>query len=141
MSDVVHVVAAIIWHPTLTRTFLISRRQQGKHLEHYWELPGGKKEQGEQARPALFRELKEEVDIDVILAEPFMQVFHEYSDLSILLDVWQVTEYEGEALGLEGQEICWVLIDELDRFHFPDADRPVLEAIKSIETAKKECHP
>lgn len=140
-TDPVHVVAAVIWHPAIEGTFLISRRQEGKHLERYWELPGGKIERGEEVFSALTRELLEEVNIDVESAEPFMQVHHDYADISILLDVWQVSDFSGEAQGLEGQEIFWVSTGELDRFQFPEADEPVLEAIRSIGTAEKGYRP
>ena len=82
-------VAAIIWHPRQADTLLISQRQQGKHLEHFWELPGGKKEPGETRERALKRELSEEVNIHVIGPRPFMQVKHDYGDRFILLDVGQ----------------------------------------------------
>lgn len=128
-------VAAIIWHPRQVGSFLISQRQQGKHLEHFWELPGGKKEPGETRARALQRELSEEVNIRVIDTSPFMQVKHEYRDRSILLDVWQVSSFDGNATGSEGQEIRWITIDELNNYRFPDADIPVLEAIKNSAKA------
>ena len=130
-SKSIYVVAAVIWHPTDAGTFLISRRQQGKHLEYLWELPGGKKHPEENPFRALARELLEEVNIDEITAVPFMQVIHDYPDRSIFLDVWQVSGFNGEPYGREGQEICWVSIDKINEYQFPDADNPVLEAIVS----------
>lgn len=130
-SELIHVVAAVIWHPTDAGTFLISRRQQGKHLENLWELPGGKKNPAENALQALARELLEEVNIGDISAARLMQVTHDYPDRSILLDVWQVSAFKGEVYGREGQEICWVSINDINDYQFPDADKPVLEAIAS----------
>ena len=128
-AGIIHVVAAIVWHPLESNRFLISRRPEGKHLENYWELPGGKREAKESAARALARELEEEVNIRDIIAEPFMQVTHHYVERSILLDVWQVTSFSGDAIGREGQRICWVSVDRIGDYRFPDADRPVLEAI------------
>lgn len=128
-ANIIHVVAAIIWHPQQANTFLISRRPAGKHLQHYWELPGGKKEPDESREQALRRELTEEVNIQILDTSPFMQVSHEYSDRSIFLDVWLVSSFEGNVTGAEGQEIRWVTINELTSYQFPDADLPVLEAI------------
>ena len=45
-DDHIHVVAALIWHRDDRRRFLIAQRQKGKHLEDYWEFPGGKLEAG-----------------------------------------------------------------------------------------------
>ena len=80
---------------------------------------------------ALQRELTEEVNIMPLDASPYMQVSHCYEDRNILLDVWEVKSFAGSVSAMEGQEICWVAISELDRFRFPDADVAILDAIKS----------
>lgn len=134
-TDFIPVVAAIIWHPSKSNTLLISQRQKGKHLQHHWELPGGKIDSGESREQALKRELQEELSIEVLESKPFMQVRHCYSDRNILLDVWLVTAFGGEAKGCEGQKVCWARIDELDNFRFPEADIPILQAIKSSAIA------
>ena len=135
-----HVVAAIIWQPGKDLRFLISKRQKGKHLEDYWELPGGKLESGESCRQALDRELCEEIDIVPVNASRFKQVSHQYKDRNILLDVWEVTSFKGNVIACEGQELQWIAIDDLDRYRFPEADIPVLRAIANISRVKTE-HP
>lgn len=128
-KDFIHVVAAIIWHPTRADTFLIATRPKGKHLQDYWEFPGGKREPGETRLAALQRELLEEIDIVCKLAQPFLQVNHQYPDRKILLDVWQVIDFEGEITALEGQQVMWVQINNMYDYRFPEADLPVLAAI------------
>jgi 8-oxo-dGTP diphosphatase len=130
-APTIHVVAGLIWQPRCRDSFLISKRLKGKHLEDYWELPGGKTEAGETPLQALQRELIEEVNIMPLDASPYIQVFHSYEDRNILLDVWEVKTFKGSAKALEGQEVIWVAISELDQFRFPDADVAVLDAIKS----------
>jgi len=78
---------------------------------------------------ALQRELMEEINIMPLEASPYQQVRHSYEDRSILLDVWEVKSFEGSPGPLEGQEISWVSISELDQYQFPDADIPVLKTI------------
>ena len=131
----IHVVAAIIWHRQAGRRFLISQRQKGKHLQDYWELPGGKLESGELPWHALQREIAEEVDIRATRGSPYMQVYHRYPDRNILLDTWMVDEYEGEVRPREQQLINWIGINEIDQFQFPAADVPILDAIKRNVTA------
>ena len=136
--DVTHVVAAIIWQPGKEHRFLISKRQKGKHLEGFWELPGGKLEPGESRRQALDRELREEIDIVSVKARGFKQVSHQYEDRNILLDVWEVASFKGNVSAREGQELRWIAIDELGRYQFPEADMPVIQAIANIARVKKE---
>jgi 8-oxo-dGTP diphosphatase len=125
------VVAALIWHPHSSNTFLISKRQKGKHLEGLWEFPGGKMKSGETPLQALQRELKEEVAIIALSVDPYQQVLHHYPDRNILLDVWEVKSFQGSVDACEGQEIKWIAVDQLAHYRFPDADLAVLETIVS----------
>jgi 8-oxo-dGTP diphosphatase len=137
-NDFIHVVAGLIWQPHSTENLLISKRQTGKHLEGFWEFPGGKMEVGETAIEALRRELREELDIIALKVDPYQQVLHRYADQNILLDVWEVKSFQGSVVAREGQECKWVAVDQLFRYRFPDADLPVLETIVSSALAKKE---
>ena len=78
---------------------------------------------------ALSRELKEELGITPIDSKAFMQVKHQYDDRNVLLDVWMVNSFSGEVSGCESQEICWMSLDDLDAYRFPEADIPVFNAI------------
>ena len=64
-----------------------------------------------------------------------MQVFHRYPERSVLLDIWTVDEFRGEARGRENQSLAWVEIGRLEDYRFPPADLPVLDAIRRSETA------
>ena len=91
-------------------------------------------EEGEQPWQALVRELDEEVGIEVLGGAPFMQVFHRYPERSVLLDIWTVDGFHGEARGRESQALAWVEPEQLDDYRFPPADEPVLEAIRRSAT-------
>ena len=135
VDDHVHVVAALIWKAPRKEQFLITRRQKGKHLEDYWEFPGGKLESGESRWQGVQRELNEEVNIMITRASPFMQVYYPYPDRNILLDTWLVEEYRGEIKPREHQAIMWLNVAQTDNYRFPPADIPILEAIKSSARA------
>jgi len=109
---------------------LIARRHDRSHQGGKWEFPGGKKKLGESTLDALRRELHEELGIAVESACPLIQVRHAYPDKLVHLDVWRVTRFQGQPHGREGQPIRWVEVAELNTFEFPDADRPVLGALR-----------
>lgn len=124
----IHVVAGVI-HSADREHILIARRPEHLHQGGLWEFPGGKVQAGEQRRKALERELAEELAIEVVAAEPFLEVCHQYPEVAVLLDTWQVSAFSGTAVGNEGQEVRWVAIDELGRFAFPAANQPILDAL------------
>ena len=109
---------------------LVARRPASSHQGGKWEFPGGKIQPGESVPGALERELHEELGIHVCVSRPLLRVVHHYPDRSVLLDVWRVLDYQGEAQGREGQPLQWVPLRELDQLDLPDADRPILRALE-----------
>jgi 8-oxo-dGTP diphosphatase len=124
-----HVAVGIIRNDS--GEILIARRPEGKYKAGLWEFPGGKVEEIENAFEALQRELLEELNINVISAESFIQFQHDYIDRIVLLDVWTVTEFSGVPKGAEGQLIRWVSPTDLHQFEFPDGNRFILECISA----------
>ena len=134
----IHVVCAILWQSEACQRFLIAQRPPGKHLEGYWEFPGGKVESGETAREALGRELEEEIGIRVEQAKPLIQVYYRYPERNVLLDTWEVGSFQGEPDSRENQALLWIDLTEIDDYQFPPADRPILDVIASNETAETQ---
>ena len=107
---------------------LIARRDKSLHQGGLWEFPGGKIESGETDEYALSRELKEELDIDMIKATPLITVNHRYPDLAVTLRVYGVEQFSGTARSCLGQPIRWVDRQNLAEFTFPAANRPIVTA-------------
>ncbi|MCE2572058.1 8-oxo-dGTP diphosphatase MutT [Motilimonas eburnea] len=120
----IHVAAGIIINSH--QQVLISRRLDHQHQGGKWEFPGGKVEAGETPEQALIRELKEEVAISVEQARHYQSISFDYPDKQVLLDFMLSQSFSGEAKGLEGQEVRWVAICELDQYIFPDANQPIV---------------
>jgi len=110
---------------------LISRRPKDVHQGGLWEFPGGKVEKGETVEVALTRELDEELGIQVLKAEPLLEIEHDYSDKKVRLDVYLVSCFSGIAEGREGQKFSWVKKIELSNYHFPEANTSILNAIQA----------
>ena len=131
MSQALHVAVAVIRNAQ--NDILISRRHADAHQGGLWEFPGGKVRRGESLQQALGRELREELGIEIGAIRPLLQVEHDYGDRQVLLDVWLVREFSGEARSLEGQPLRWVAPTELAHYAFPAANRPILEAIAGLD--------
>lgn len=127
-KPVMHVMAAVMLD-ALGRV-LLAQRPPGKHLAGLWEFPGGKLEAGETPFEALARELREEIGVTLLRAEPLIRVPCHYSDRELLLDTWQTEQWEGEPRSLEGQALQWLPPEQVDPSMLTRADRAILQALR-----------
>ncbi len=133
----IHVAVGILFNGA--GEILIARRPEASHQGGLWEFPGGKVEKNESVFGALKREFLEEVAINIIDAQSFISIEHDYGDKKVLLDVWSSSHFKGEAKGLEGQQIQWVEPEKLKDLSFPAANIPIIEKLlaAATETPKK----
>ena len=108
---------------------LIARRPINSHQGGLWEFPGGKVEAGESLEEALFRELKEELAIDVCKCSPLVTLEHDYGDKQVVLSVCIVQAFTGDAIGAEGQDLRWVDLGQLGEYEFPAANKAIVELL------------
>lgn len=87
---------------------LLSCRPADKSFAGFWEFPGGKIESHESPEEALVRELREELNIEVIRFWPWFQRSYEYPHATIHLFFFRVIAWRGQLKGHEGQELRWV---------------------------------
>ena len=107
---------------------LLARRPLHKQMGGLWEFPGGKVEAGERPEAALIRELKEELGIDVAESclAPLTFASHAYDDFHLLMPLYVCRRWQGQAKGLEGQELAWVRPLKLRDYQMPPADVPLI---------------
>ena len=122
-NKVLHVVAAAIFNKQ--GDLIIAQRPLEKHMGGFLEFPGGKVEAGEAVTDALCRELDEELGIQPLSWEPLISIEHAYPEKTVLLDVWIVRDFGGEAYGREGQAVQWDTPNMLDQFDFPEANHGI----------------
>lgn len=126
MTDV---VAALIWDG---ERFLICQRPAHKARGLLWEFVGGKVEPGETKEEALIRECKEELDITVTVGETFMELIHEYPDITVRLTLFHAVIADGTPKMLEHNDIRWITVDEIDAYAFCPADADILQSLKKF---------
>ena len=126
-NTVIHVAVGVIIRQ---QQILLALRSSKQHQGGKWEFPGGKVEAGETVQQALARELLEEVAIKVTNSEAFMQLEYAYPEKTVLLDIYLVSSFTGEAHGREGQPLRWVDISELGSIEFPDANQPIVQRLQ-----------
>ena len=127
MTDV---VAALIWEGD---RFLACQRPAHKARGLLWEFVGGKVEPGESLEDALIRECREELDITVAPRDVFMEVIHEYPDLTVRLTLFNAAIAEGTPKALEHHDIRWITVREIDGLEFCPADEEILKKLKEIQ--------
>ncbi len=127
-SRIVHVVAGVI--VDARGRILLARRTQGRDLAGLWEFPGGKVDPGETPEQALIRELREELGIEARVGEPVIAVLQQYPHKRLRLDVRRIAAWTGVPKGLDGQALAWVPEHKLASYAMPDADRPVVAALR-----------
>lgn len=121
------VVAALIWDGD---RFLACQRPVHKARGLLWEFVGGKVEPGEKPQEALIRECREELDVEIGVGELFMELTHEYPDLTVRLSLYHAFLVTGTPKMLEHNDIRWIRVNEIDDLEFCPADKDILTALK-----------
>jgi 8-oxo-dGTP diphosphatase len=107
-------------------TVFAARRPEGKSMAGLWEFPGGKLEPGETPGEALVRELDEELGILVRPGKTLESVIHEYPGFIINLIPVEAEILSGEPVCREHSEGMWIDRNDLYRYAFCEADRPLI---------------
>ena len=116
--------------------WLVNCRRRGTPLAGAWEFPGGKQQPGEAPLAALERELREELGIEVLEAEPLLMLEHDYPDKRVRLHVWHVRRYHGDVTAREGQPLKWVSVAECRQLALLEADWPIVERLASLAASR-----
>ena len=124
---ITEVVAALIWRDD---KFMICQRPAHKARGLLWEFVGGKVEEGETKQQALIRECREEIAVTLDVGEVFMDVTHEYPDLTVHLTLFNATIAEGEPQMLEHVDIRWITPREIPEYDFCPADVEILDKLR-----------
>ncbi len=125
----VEVVAGLVWQ---NDRFMICQRPEHKARGLLWEFAGGKVESGETMEAALQREFMEELGVNLKVGDIFMDVIHEYPDITIHMTLFHSWLIDGEVPRLlEHKDLKWILPEEIDQYDFCPADDQILDKIRN----------
>ena len=123
------VVAAII---KKDNKILATQRGYGE-FEGLWEFPGGKIEDGETKEEALVREIKEELNADIIVEKFALDLEWQYPNYYLYMSCFECV-LESDIELLEHMGARWLSLDELDSVEWIQADIKAVNYIKESLT-------
>ena len=121
---IIKVTAALI---VKDNKVLAARRGPGKHLEGYWEFPGGKLEENETPEGCLERELTEEFSISSRVDAYIGESVYDYGEKIVHLLGYEVQHIAGDFQLVDHDELRWLDIDQLFDVKWAPADIPLVE--------------
>ena len=106
---------------------LMSRKQKDSFINS-WEFPGGKLKNNENFVVALFRELKEELNIKIDINKLSNYEFfkHQYRSFLLMMYVFEVTKWTGKIISKEGELLRWVSAKDLKKAKLLPANNKVV---------------
>lgn len=124
---IINVVAAII---KKNNKVFITQRGHGE-FKGKWEFPGGKIEVGETPEDALVREIKEELKSEIKIEKLFDEINDVHGDKTFNVKFFICSLISGNLELTEHLASKWVEPSEIDEKDFMDADKSVLDNLKS----------
>lgn len=130
------VTAGIIWRSVDDASspdghFLIAQRPLDGLLGGLWEFPGGKQEAGESLPQALRREIKEELDIDIVVGRHQVTLKHAYTHFRISLHAFHAVYKRGTIHHLGVADHAWVTLSQLESYAFAVTDKKIITSLQN----------
>ena len=124
----VEVVAAVIMH---NQKILCVQRSENKYsyISKKFEFPGGKMEEGETKKQTIIREIKEELNMDIIPIKELNTVEHEYPDFNLKMHSFISECLSTEVFLSEHIDYKWLSVSELETLDWAAADLPIVEQL------------
>ena len=128
----VRVAAAVICDSLNEKNRIFATARGYGEFKGGWEFPGGKIEKGETPRQALAREIRGELDTEIIIGDLIDRVEYDYPAFHLSMDCFWCEVKSGELILKEAQAARWLTKDALDSVDWLPADWGLIEKIRRI---------
>lgn len=105
-----------------------------EYISKKYEFPGGKIEAGETKESAIIREIKEELQLDIIEPIYFNTVNHQYPDFFITMHSFICLVKNKDIVLTEHIDQKWLKIEELGSLDWAAADIPIVQKLQTERT-------
>lgn len=127
----IRVVAAIIKAAKENGETMIFATQRGYgDFKGGWEFPGGKIEKGETSQEALKREIREELEIEIVVGDLIDTIEYDYPTFHLSMDCFWAEILSGNLVLKEHEAAKWLTKETLDSVKWLPADLGLIEKIK-----------
>ena len=127
----VKVVGAVITNEV--GRILVAQRPYSEisYKSYKWEFPGGKVEDNESPSETIKREIREELNCEIIVGNKLGELDYDYPDFKLRMDLYFCRLKEGSLpVPLEHNQIKWISPEEMDSLDWLEADYKILPMIK-----------
>lgn len=128
---IIRVVAAVIQRKHNGSKQIFATQRGYGEFKGGWEFPGGKIEVGETPQKALIREIKEELDADIIVGDLIDTIEYDYPDFHLSMGCYWCSVIRGDLVLKEHEAARWLGKDKLMDVEWLPADIEVVRKIKT----------
>lgn len=127
----IRVVAAIMRAVNEAGEPIVFATQRGYgDFKDGWEFPGGKIEEGETPQEALTREIREELETEIIVGELIDTIEYDYPTFHLSMNCFFAEIVSGDLVLTEHAAAKWLTKEELDSVEWLPADITLIEKIR-----------
>lgn len=130
MKKMIYVVGAAILNDDQDQ-ILVAKRDSDRVLHDMWEFPGGKIEARETPQEAIRREIKEELNVDIVVGDqvgPTTEYEYDFGTVRLTVFFAKLLTHDFELVA--HSKMKWVNKKELLDLTWPAADEEIVDELK-----------
>lgn len=134
----IRVVAAVIEAVNEKGEAVILATQRGYgEFKDGWEFPGGKIEDGESPEAAIKREIREELDTEIVVGELIDTIEYDYPAFHLSMACFRCEIAKGHPVLKEHEAARWLTQAQLEEVDWLPADRKIINEIRNFMQENK----